>query len=323
MHRNESRHQALEALQGQRFFKLICGASYRNLDVIEQLSYLYALAGAQVIDVTPDPTAVWAARRGIDRAGSATAPLIMVSVGTDHDPHFQTLAYDADACETCPACTVGCPFDVTFRAGQPGPGGLINCIGCGHCLPQCRYETLSLRPVGATLDDHRRALQQCRAAGATALEIHTTGDWAQLLHYHEMAVGLGVWDLLAFSLTVPPEAAPEMAARVVALAGPGIVLQCDGRSISGRAGRASTMPALEVARAVAGRGLPAYLQAAGGANDLTGLLAREMGVPLNGVGMGSFARTALRAGDEAAQLAHARRLVASAGAVAANATAAM
>jgi phosphoribosylcarboxyaminoimidazole (NCAIR) mutase len=36
--------------------------------------------------------------------------------------------------------------------------------------------------------------------------------------------------------------------------------------------------------------LPAFVQVAGGTNDLTGALAHERSLPIQGVGMGSFAR---------------------------------
>ena len=76
-----------QALENRQFFKLICGASYRNLDFVETLAFVFSSAGAHVIDIGARPELVQAVKKGIDRAHLPLAerPLIMVSVGINSD----------------------------------------------------------------------------------------------------------------------------------------------------------------------------------------------------------------------------------------------
>ncbi|MGL6283561.1 MAG: 4Fe-4S ferredoxin, partial [Microcoleaceae cyanobacterium] len=48
----------LHSLQHHQWFKLICGASFQELNVIRNLTLVYALAGADCIDVAADPAVI-------------------------------------------------------------------------------------------------------------------------------------------------------------------------------------------------------------------------------------------------------------------------
>ena len=58
----------LESLRSHQWFKLICGASYQHLPAIRNLALIYTLAGANCIDMAPDPATIAAAREGIAAA---------------------------------------------------------------------------------------------------------------------------------------------------------------------------------------------------------------------------------------------------------------
>ena len=83
----------------------------------------------------------------------------------------------------------------------------------------------------------------------------------------------------------------ELAQFLVQLAGEDIIIQADGNPISGRKGKQSTLPCLELANYLLHTiKLPTYVQVSGGTNHLTGRLDRERRIPIHGIGMGSFAR---------------------------------
>lgn len=134
----KEKDQAVKALEEKRFFKLVCGASLTDVEMIENLSFVFTLAGAHVIDLAPKADVIFAARRGIERAeerngetasrraGERTlrrsadpptrrsVPLLMASIQLDQDPHFRKVEVDYNLCDLCGACVKICPTEA-FR----------------------------------------------------------------------------------------------------------------------------------------------------------------------------------------------------------------
>jgi hypothetical protein len=96
--------------------------------------------------------------------------------------------------------------------------------------------------------------------------------------------------VLAYSIDGRQLGFPGAIALAEQVGAPGVIIQADGKPISGTVGDRSTIPALRLARAMIRAGVPGLIQPAGGTNDRTGPLANRYGVPIAGVGMGSFAR---------------------------------
>lgn len=280
------------ALEARRFFKLICGASYRNLDFIRSLSAIFAAAGAHVIDVGARPELVQAAAEGIRQAQVPVAglPLIMVSVGINDDVHFMRVEKNPERCESHGFCANACPHEVFVGTEIR----LQNCLGCDFCVVACPEKALQLVPRDP-LENVQQLLQACLAAGASALEVHTGhGGRSELEQILKLLSPYQTQlQLLAFSMGAHGQSHSEiiaLARDIVNAAGTEIILQADGKPISGRKGKKSTLPALELAQDLHRAQLGAYLQVSGGINDLTGEVAAELQIPIHGVGMGSFAR---------------------------------
>ncbi len=311
------------------YFKLICGANFTDYAQLAYLSEVYALAGARLIDVAATPEAIRSAREGIRAARERAArlpgpwrldderyPVVMTSVTASDDPHCRIAVKTPERCTwACPFCLEACPheaidLDLAILDDR--------CVGCNLCVPACPHDALAMeyRPFAPSLD----ALWQ---EGARALELHTGGgDRSELLAWKEPCqewVKRG--GLFALSVNSEQLELPEaltLAHEVIGwFPGTRIILQADGRPISGAKGKASTESALRFAQALIDAKIPAAVQAAGGANDWTGPLAREARIPLAGVGMGSFARSIMKAkiqpppSDEAVieDVERARRLV--------------
>lgn len=286
-------HPAIQnELKAQRFFKLICGASYRNASFVSHLAQIFASAGAHVIDIGARPELVEAVKQGLEKASPPIPglPLIMVSVGINSDVHFLRVDKEFSRCDSHGFCANACPHEV-FVGDEIR---LENCLGCDYCIIACPEDALTLVPRDP-LAEMDQLLAACFQAGATALEVHTgDGGREELLALIEK---LKPWSahlqLLAFSLGAhgqSPEEIAQLATEIEAHLGPQIIIQADGKPISGRKGKKSTQPSLELAQKLFKRGLKSYIQVSGGTNNLTGQLAREQAVPIHGVGMGSFAR---------------------------------
>ncbi|MEZ0375366.1 MAG: hypothetical protein ACAI44_40130, partial [Candidatus Sericytochromatia bacterium] len=191
--------QIRQALDQRRFFKLICGASYRNTAFISDLAEIFAHAGAHAIDVGARPELVEAALAGIARAQVPTAglPLVMVSVGINQDIHFLRVEKDFERCTDHGYCANACPHEV-FVGNEIR---LENCLGCDHCVVACPEKALSLVPRDP-LSELQQQLSACFDAGATALEVHTgDGGRAEL---EQILTAIAPWreriGLLAFSM---------------------------------------------------------------------------------------------------------------------------
>ena len=282
------------ALETRRFFKLICCASYRNSYFVATLADIFTQAGAHVIDVGANPELVKAARQGIQQgmvgADRQDEPLVMVSVGINQDVHFLRVEKDWSRCDSNGYCVNACPHEVFVGSDIR----LENCLGCDYCVIACPTEALTLIPR-EPLVSIRAILESCLAAGATALEIHTGhGERAELEQlWQELLPLRSRFHLLAFSLGAHNQSPAELiqlAQDIIELAGSDIIIQADGKPISGRKGELSTLPCLELAKTLLAKKFSAYIQVSGGTNNLTGQLARAKAIPVHGVGMGSFAR---------------------------------
>lgn len=295
-----------EALQAQRFFKIICGASYRNQSFVALLSEIFTLAGAHVIDIGADPQLVRAVRTGIQRAqvrqSELPAPLIMISVGINDDVHFLRVHKTVSRCDDNGYCANACPHGVfvgdTMR--------LENCLGCDHCVIACPEDALTLVPR-EPLDTVDQLIRQCFAEGATAIEVHTGDGGRDALadifrvlepwrdHIQLLACSIGAHDQSHDELV-------ELARDICRHWGEDLIIQADGQPISGRKGWRSTWPALVLAQALFAAKLPAFIQVSGGVNNLTREMACREQIPVHGVGTGSFARKHIALSPNAAEL---------------------
>ena len=121
----QTKNHVISALEEKRFFKLVCGASLTDVQMVENLSFVFTLAGAHVIDLAPKADVIFAARRGVQNALSrgmprhAPTPLLMASIQLDKDPHFRKAAVDYSLCDLCNACVKICPTEA-FKIAAPG-----------------------------------------------------------------------------------------------------------------------------------------------------------------------------------------------------------
>ena len=187
---------AISSLKKGSWVKFIAGASNQDLPLIRNMCYLYTLAGVNCIDMSADPAVVTVAKEGVKKAmidlndPVAQAPLIMISVNDDDDPHFRKAVFDPVLCPPeCPRpCEKVCPawaipplsarevrastINVSADLRDKTAVGVLadRCYGCGRCVPICPLgliETQSYAVSAAAIND-------LFASGAVdAIEIHT------------------------------------------------------------------------------------------------------------------------------------------------------
>lgn len=318
----------LRSLWEGHWFKLICGASYQHLPAIEHLTRVYALAGADCIDIAADPAVLAVARQTLDtlwewgdRLGiGVDRPWLMVSVNDGEDPHFRKAVFDPQQCPAdCPRpCVNLCPTQaIVFEDRLPLQNTSIlqrgvqsdRCYGCGRCLPVCPLQHIHTQsyvvPATALLP------QIINDRAIDALELHTQVGHETAFKTLWKTIGSGVSHLKLLAISCP--FAPDVLDYLHWISEfinplPCLLLwQTDGRPMSGDIGAGTTHTAIRFAQDLLRTDLPGFVQLAGGTNGYTvpklkslGLLSRsslnsssELGRKVSGIAYGSYARKLL------------------------------
>lgn len=308
-------NHAIKALEEKNFFKLVCGASLNDTQMVENLSFIFTLAGAHVIDLAPRADVIFAARRGIEKAisysakgGPASAgnhkPLIMASIQLDQDPHFRKVKVNYDLCDGCGVCVKVCPTEAfvidTFTSYL-----LYNaerCYGCNLCPPVCHVNALDMIDVKPAPEE---TLEEMIKLEVDAIEFHFGKSYKVIENLFENKIKNLVKGISLISFSIGSELLTDIEIAEAAnlcykVAGKGIILQCDGKPMSGgiepfkNNGHNIDNACISVAKIIQKQNLPVYLQLSGGTTELTYSNALKANVNINGVAIGSYARKILK-----------------------------
>ncbi|MDJ0511011.1 MAG: LdpA C-terminal domain-containing domain [Crocosphaera sp.] len=303
----------LQSLKKGQWFKLICGASFQDLPAIRTLALIYTLAGADCIDVAPDPAVIRAAREGINQASQwaniAQAkgyrknhqPWLMASLNDGEDPHFRKAYFDETLCpsECLRPCESLCPPEAITGSG------IIEerCYGCGRCIPVCPFNLIETR---TRIIPPKTILSLIKNQKIDAIEIHThVGREAQFEQLWEQ-LSPGIKELKLVAISCPDrEGLIDYLQTLYNLISPlpcELIWQTDGRPMSGDIGKGTTHAAIRLGQKVLAASLPGSVQLAGGTNAHTVSKLKELGLWSNssslaptvaGVAYGSYARKLL------------------------------
>ncbi|MEI6381396.1 MAG: LdpA C-terminal domain-containing domain [Cyanobacteriota bacterium ELA615] len=295
----------LESLETSKWFKLICGASFQDLEVIRSLTLVYTLAGADCLDLSADPAVIETVRQTLELAESLAEqawqrgylysgkPWLMVSLNDGEDVHFRKANFNPQNCpDDCERpCEKICPIDAINTQGVIKD----KCYGCGRCIVVCPLELIEAQSQPAIEPD--LILKQIEKGYIQAIEIHT-----QVGHQVQFAQ---LWDkirphhnrlkVLAISCPEDPEAIAylqEIYQMITPLQCP-LVWQTDGRPMSGDIGKGTTHATIAYAQRLGESKLPGYIQLAGGTNSYTVEKLKALGLrnQISGVAYGSYARS--------------------------------
>lgn len=292
----------LHSLQNHQWFKLICGASFQELNVIRNLTLVYALAGADCIDVAADPAVIAVAQSALQVAENLSdwlknrgfppvkKPWLMVSFNDGEDPHFRKAEFDFQQCPTnCwRPCEKVCPVSaIVFQqphlsrsgASQQEYSGIIDskCYGCGRCLPVCPSGLIYARSYVSTPQAIAPLISEL---AIDAIEIHTQigreADFARL--WQSLKGWVKNLKLLAISC---PDGVGLISylAKLQDIISPlpcSLLWQTDGRPMSGDIGAGTTLAAIKLGQKVLDANLSGYVQLAGGTNNYTIPKLREL-----------------------------------------------
>ncbi len=295
----------LESLRTQKWFKLICGASFQDLEVIRSLSLVYALAGVDCLDVAADPAVIEAVRESLElaevladqareRGYSYTGkPWLMVSLNDGEDIHFRKASFNP---QNCPA-DCGRPCERICPVNAINSDGVVKdkCYGCGRCIAVCPLNLIDSQSQPYVEPD--LIFEQVEKGYVQAIEIHTqVGHHLRFAEFWEkIRPNHARLKLLAISCQEHPDAISylqQIYQQISPLECP-LLWQTDGRPMSGDIGKGTTHAAIAYAQRLRAVNLPGYIQLAGGTNGYTVEKLKSLGMrhQISGVAYGSYARS--------------------------------
>jgi Fe-S-cluster-containing hydrogenase component 2 len=299
----------LKNLADKKFHKLIIGAALKNYDAIEKFSYYFSHARADVIDISAFPHSVISAKKGIQKAlaedSSLIEPLIMVSVNIGEDPHFRRIKLDWDHCTECLACIPTCPANA-FTATTRFNYNADLCFGCSNCLPACDFSAMEFETWSAFNPD---SLHELKNLGAKAIEIHLNND---LQAFEEFYSKMPEFELESFCIGSEQmteaeliKATDSIIHQVRTKHDQVFIIQTDGIPLSGAREfykEDKDLVSIKNAKIVIEHIKKNHketqdsiaIQIAGGITERSLSLAKKLGVEINGVAIGSYARKALQ-----------------------------
>ena len=297
--KHEAHARVGQALAERRYFKLICGASFHDVEKIKALIHVYAQAGIDCVDVACEPPVLQAVLDAYEALPpESPQPLVMVSLDVDGDPHFRKIQVSRTACVNCEACLPACPVDALWMdETHEFQIHHARCYGCLRCLPTCPTQALSIKPTHTLPEALIEVLSHPRV-GAVELHAHYL-DVSSLQRLFD-AVGPYLeqkWVSLCFRPNEHPPSTVEayltcFEALCHTIKPYGVMLQIDGKAMQADESAQSSLAALEGANALGERWKARFaVTISGGINAETARLLKEAPYQwIAGVGMGTLAR---------------------------------
>eukprot|EP00871_Galdieria_phlegrea_P005012 jgi/Galph1/5511/GphlegSOOS_G4190.1 len=314
----------IDSLRKGCWVKLICGASFQDLPLIRNLSFLSTLVGVDCIDCAADAAVLHAVDSGIMSALEFAKnnvgvrlcrPLVMISINDDDDPHFRKATFDTSGClsHCFKPCEKICPAAaISLKAAENGniipfiEGVTANkCYGCGRCVPVCPVNNIETYTFNNNI--HLTVDSLIQTYPINAIEIHTRAQSIEhFQHLWSHIHSITNLSLVAVSFPDSGELLEPFLRQVESMICTkekkyDIIWQTDGRPMSGDLGKGTTWPCVKLAKKVLTFGLDGYVQCSGGVNDYTVSLLTSLDLlksnrmsssrkTVSGVAFGSYVR---------------------------------
>jgi ferredoxin len=280
-----------DLLDKRQCFKLVCGAGNEDVEEVEKLVTIYSKAGCTFFDLCAKPEIVDAAKRGLKRAGIEQNRYLCVSVGISGDPHITKAFINQETCKKCGKCKTVCPNDAILELDKYKVRK-ERCIGCGQCAKYCPHNAIEMI---SQIQEYDEILPPLIQKGIDCIEFHAISEdendvdkkWAQINKHFD--------GFLCISLdrsTLGDTKLKQRVERLIKNRKPfSTIIQADGVAMSGNSDEyGTTLQAVATAQLFQNAQMPAYIMMSGGTNSKSTQLAKQCGVQIHCLAVGSYAR---------------------------------
>lgn len=270
-------------------FKLVLGLGNNSLEQIFKLCGIYALAGADIFDLSPNINSLKTAKDGIVSVGLNPADFkFCISLGLKGDKHIKKAFIRESRCRKCFKCMNICPQDAILKKDEYPQVDQSKCIGCKLCAKSC-IEFLDVQT------DIKKVIKEFKHEQIDMVELHISSDkksdiiknWRYVLRNSTCQKSICI-DRSKYG----NEEQLKLIKKLISMNPDKTIIQADGVAMSGSSDISSTLQA--VAHAQLYKDLDAEIFISGGTNIYTKKLAQDMNVRFEGITIGSFARQALK-----------------------------
>lgn len=270
-------------------FKLVLGLGNNSLEQISKLCGIYAVAGANIFDLSPNKASFIAAKQGVLSVGLNPEDFkFCISLGLKGDKHVKKAVIKKSKCSKCFKCINICPQDAIFLQDDYPRVDKSKCIGCALCKKSC-IEFIDVET------DIKKVIKEFKHEKIDMVELHISSDkkddiiknWKHILKNFECQKSICI-DRSRYG----DEKLLELIEKLISMNPDKTIIQADGVAMSGCSDLSSTLQA--IAHAQLYQDLDAEIFISGGTNLFTKNLAQNMNIRFEGITMGSFARNMLK-----------------------------
>ena len=270
---------------------MIFGLGNTDTEAIKRLCAVYAKAGADIFDVSPDPAALTAFDEGIEKSGISRSDVkCCVSFSLADDVHGSKARIDAQKCQKCGRCKSVCTNDAISENFEIIAEKCIGCRKCAFCdaISYSKPRTDVCKTLKNLTKTFKIDAVELHVNGAKTSEIVDTARKIKKL-FPEITVGI----CLTRGIVSDKESLDVVKAATDAVFPQKLYVQADGIPMSGgKNDYASNLQSLAFAQILKDTG--AKIIVSGGCNAKTLEFAELSGVDIDGFAAGSFARNLIK-----------------------------
>lgn len=270
----------------KKYFKLVLGLGNCSFSDIENLCRVYALAGADIFDLSPNIKSLKSAQTGIKKAGLNPYDFkYCISFGVKGDSHIQKASINTNKCKRCYKCVSKCPQNAIIMGENGYPTvDSEKCIGCRRCEKSCIdfYDNEI---------DIKNTAREFKGEKLDMVELHISSydkksilkKWEEILESFDCQKSICL-DRSKYG----NQKLLKLITKLDKMNSDKTIIQADGVPMSGAQSPASTLQAIAHAQIYQKLNLPIFIS--GGTNAFTREFADEFGINYNGITVGSYAR---------------------------------
>lgn len=297
-------------------FKPILGASIQDSSIAEKLAFICASAGAPLIDVRGEAAMVKAVRKGIDTAGTDTKIIASVTPNAS-DIHFLKASVNRLDCNGCGQCTSGCPHQaIAVIESAKAEIYTKSCRGCGHCIDICPASAITLISPPQEKTFHE-IVQESIKAGADTIEFHCSGMRSKEIYDALITVieEVRAINQAGYPISVCVGSLKSSPAEIISVVrmltdtiGTGnFFIQADGETMADSI-KGFGLQSLALVSLIRNIFPEVSCIASGGTTEATWRVAKELSIPISGIGMGLRVLELLRISENDIAILTARTL---------------